>query len=396
MQSLPQKSPGRVPELDGIRGFALLLVLTAHLIVFRDPWLDENVKKGVLCMAYGGMDIFFVLSGFLIGGNLLDNRDAKNYYGVFYLRRALRIFPLYYLLILSYFLVGVFDLSRSLHLDWIYFERPSLKPYVLFMQNFYMAHHASIFGLYLGITWSLAVEEQFYALLPALVRNFRKSLPWLLLTLVALAPAVRIFFHFSTGSFFHPGLAASILLPSRWDSFFLGVLGAFLVRRQAFTVFFGGFKKYFYAAFFAGVMGIIYLTVTRSNPGTPNMVFFGHTLLAAFSLLLILFSLLDSRSMIAGFFRMKWLCGLGLISYCVFLVHFPVVATINGVVRKTSSQPPLDSPDGALVIFLSLAASVFIGAVSWKFFESRCIALGHSFKYSRPEKNFESGHRAAA
>src|SRR6266446_4286628 len=95
-----RKSSLRVPELDGLRGIAILLVIVWHYAVelfAREPGSTAAYGLAVLRLSWSGVDLFFVLSGFLIGGILIDNRGARNYFRVFYFRRVCRIVPLYYL-----------------------------------------------------------------------------------------------------------------------------------------------------------------------------------------------------------------------------------------------------------------------------------------------------------
>lgn len=108
----PLTSTRRLPELDGIRALAILLVLYWHFGSNQfTPQLGRYTfyfyRAGSLC--WSGVDLFFVLSGFLLGGILLDNRHAPNLFKVFYIRRFCRIFPLYYLW------MGIFALVIAFH-----------------------------------------------------------------------------------------------------------------------------------------------------------------------------------------------------------------------------------------------------------------------------------------
>ena len=112
------------------------------------------------------MDLFFVLSGFLIGGILLDASRSKSYFSTFYIRRAYRIIPLYAVIILSTLvLIAVYG-----QLGWSTYAKETTF-YVFFLQNFRIAATQSFGPLGLGATWSLAIEEQFYLTLPMVVRQ---------------------------------------------------------------------------------------------------------------------------------------------------------------------------------------------------------------------------------
>ncbi len=139
------------------------------------------------------MDLFFVLSGFLIGGILLDAKNSENYYRTFYARRIHRIFPIYYGWILLYLLI------RTVGTRWI----PSFLPIaagglkhlpfdLLFVQNFTQLPFGTLDWYWFLVTWSLAVEEQFYPVAPVVIRSLsRASLTITLCATVVLAPILR-------------------------------------------------------------------------------------------------------------------------------------------------------------------------------------------------------------
>ena len=159
-----------VPELDGVRGLAILMVLLYHFRHGYPPMLRELDKK-ILGLGWSGVDLFFVLSGFLISGILLDTMEARNYYWSFYGRRILRIFPLYLIAVFGYFQVLV---PLAAH-----FRHPTLSGA---SREIWFWLHASNFPAaeaykekFLPHFWSLSVEEQFYLMWPLLIRQIRRS-----------------------------------------------------------------------------------------------------------------------------------------------------------------------------------------------------------------------------
>ncbi|MGI0135318.1 MAG: acyltransferase family protein, partial [Candidatus Micrarchaeaceae archaeon] len=171
------KSSGpRILELDGLRGLAILLVITKHYVVAYLPGETNSAAIAFFnrfYLALSGVDIFFVLTGFLLGGHLLAAIDSPRYYSTFYLRRCCRTFPPYYLLLLFFTvavltpdtlwpITGTFLACPLAFLAWPFGTPWSLAAYALFLQNFCIAATASLGPSWLMITWSLAVQEQFY------------------------------------------------------------------------------------------------------------------------------------------------------------------------------------------------------------------------------------------
>jgi peptidoglycan/LPS O-acetylase OafA/YrhL len=174
----------RIPQLDGLRGIAILLVLTLHTLG------GVNVlgfAGRVLNAGWIGVDLFFVLSGFLITKTLLEARGQDRFLTNFYARRALRIWPLYYALLLFAIvagphLPGAFRYERS---DYAW------QWHALFVQNLVLP--SSVGPWPLGATWSLAIEEQFYVVWPLLILSLRaNALKAFLLVVIATVPALRL------------------------------------------------------------------------------------------------------------------------------------------------------------------------------------------------------------
>jgi peptidoglycan/LPS O-acetylase OafA/YrhL len=177
----------KIPQLDAVRGVAVLLVLLHNTDQYPSLHLQAISANGWM-----GVDLFFVLSGLLITGILLDTKEADGYFRNFYARRCLRIWPLYYSALLLMFVVVPLLRPSEAH---IIFEARSAPwwSYPLFLQNFLVPIPTQATGL-LGVTWSLAVEEQFYLVWPLVVRFCSMvQLRRIALAVICLSPALRFY-----------------------------------------------------------------------------------------------------------------------------------------------------------------------------------------------------------
>lgn len=175
----------RIPQLDGVRGIAILAVILHNLRVFS-VWPFSLISD----YGWAGVDLFFVLSGFLITRILLDSRGGDpHYFRNFYARRCLRIWPLYYgVLILMFVVVPI---VRPGEIADIFQKSGPWWSYPIFLQNFLVADPTKAVGP-LGVTWSLAVEELFYLVWPILVRVLSKTqLRIGALLVIAASPVLR-------------------------------------------------------------------------------------------------------------------------------------------------------------------------------------------------------------
>ena len=181
--------------LDGLRGVAILLVLIWHECLPLTQLVGELTPSILMYMvrySWSGVDLFFVLSGFLISRILLQTVESPHYYSTFFMRRFFRVLPLYYLLL------GVaFGLKTSIFREMSepYWQSPApWWSYLTFTQNLFFDGHG-VGGYLLGVTWSLAIEEQFYLFFPLIVRvmNFRFLVLFLLAAILA-APTMRELF----------------------------------------------------------------------------------------------------------------------------------------------------------------------------------------------------------
>jgi peptidoglycan/LPS O-acetylase OafA/YrhL len=174
---------GRIPELDGIRAIAIWMVLLMHgLYGYPNPpgaldFLPHSIAE-ILGHGWLGVDLFFLLSGFLITGILLDTKDGPRYFKNFYIRRFLRIMPLYFTVVIL----------------WSFFYRGYGRYFLL--SSVFGANLAHLFGVHVphgpSVLWSLAVEEHFYLLWPAIVILLdRRRLLFLCGVIMVASPVLR-------------------------------------------------------------------------------------------------------------------------------------------------------------------------------------------------------------
>src|SRR6185437_13153051 len=208
--------PARIPELDGFRAIAVLMVMTEHM--YNGFWLPVIPMPGalhfVLTHGWLGVDLFFILSGFLITGILLDERGHSDYFSSFYRRRACRILPLLLVCLVIYFVVYGRIYDRYLLLALVFCANLDVLLGVRTPNG-------------LSVTWSLAVEEHFYLLWPLAVSRFTiRRLVYIAGALVLLSPVFR-------GVAMHYGAQAQNVYQLSWfrfDGLALGALMAIFVR----------------------------------------------------------------------------------------------------------------------------------------------------------------------
>ena len=377
------RTHNRIPELDGIRGLAILLVLLWHYFawpLFVGPLrpINHPVATAVLGWLWSGVDLFFVLSGFHIGKILLEHRKTQNYFQVFYLRRAARIVPLY-LLSLSLFVilfqlcsqsaVNCFQLLGGSDSFRLLFATPwSLWSYFTFSQNISMAFAQDLGPDWLAITWSLAVEMQFYLVLPVIVRFAPvRLLPYLLLSGCLIAPIVRTWLM---------GVPAFALLPCRMDSLFLGALLAFLVRQTDFLDKVHRYRSGLSATFGVFLLaGFLWLDPGFFDPYNKSW------LAVAWAGLLVM--VLSGNSHIVRLLRVPWLMHLGLISYGVYLFHQPINGLAHGLIRHSTPYEGSD-PGFFPVSLLALVVTLAIASFLHRRIEFPCIRMGHRLRFKMP------------
>ena len=323
------------------------------------------------------MEMFFVLSGFLIGGILLDARNSANYFSTFYVRRFCRIVPAYFLL-LSLVAIAYHSVYRSVGvpLDWVFGRMLPWYSYLTFTQNAWMSKREIPGAIILGMTWSIAVEEQFYLLLPLIVRYVRKSaIPYICVAGFLVAPIVRLFivYRFRTHLW-----STYVLLPSRMDSLFFGVLCAYCVREPKIWNWLITRRRTVFKVLLALIAGMPLLN-NQGIPLTLLWVSVGVGWMSIFYGTLIVLALTGPKTVLSRVMRWKWFASLGEIGYSVYLFHLGIYCICMWLFTGHGWQ--LSSWKDFGVTLIALVVTITFSKLSWLYFERPIVRWGHRWAY---------------
>jgi|JI10StandDraft_1071094.scaffolds.fasta_scaffold83456_2 peptidoglycan/LPS O-acetylase OafA/YrhL len=377
MMDTPRRvGTGHVPALDGLRAFAILLVL-AHNFDILAGRLSAPARGLELALDAGwiGVQLFFVLSGYLITGGLLDTRGAGNYFGTFFGRRLVRIFPLYYVVLLVGAVIVPLALRQALpeHQVWLWtYTSNWAQPGGRVVDTF--PHF-----------WSLAVEEQFYLVWPFVVRLLPpRKLVVASLALGVVALAARIWFVNTSDS----PERAYMFTVCRMDALCFGAAIAGLVRDP---VWLERVRKYGGAAGWAALaLAVVGAIVTH---GFPRISPLGQTL--GYSLLTIIFGLLlvlaitrgaEERGPLRAILGARALGEIGKYSYAIYIFHQPLHVFVGKplLARLGVGVDGTTNPLVALAyVGLASVASVALGFVSFHVLEKHFLKLKKHFVPSK-------------
>lgn len=375
-----------MPGLDGLRGLAVLGVMTNHFLslsegygLFRHP--AEPLLKWLVALQYSGwlgVDLFFALSGFLISGILVDSREQPHYFRNFYVRRALRIIPAYYLLLAVWFVTeGLFSPGN----------RGALNPQYpvwlwTYATNFLIVRDGWLsLPVPLRPLWSLAVEEQFYLLWPVAIYCLdRKKVIALCAVLIVLCPILRQFL----GSAYPPLTADYVLMPSRMDSLAAGALMAMLWRESRDIA---RLLRMARGAALAALVAIIVMFVLHEGLRNdhPFDRSWGLTIFAVcFSCLVLLAAAGGGSSSMARLLKAPVLGWFGRYSYGLYLWHQPACLFLCSTPLMTLLARTYSPHSMWLLIVLLYAAplllSIALALTSWHLCEQPFLRLKDRFE----------------
>jgi peptidoglycan/LPS O-acetylase OafA/YrhL len=379
--------------LDGLRGFAILSVLCYHLFVVGSlqPTGIGKVLLPVAKMGWSGVDLFFVLSGFLITGILLNARTATNYYRVFYARRVLRIFPVYYLAVALVFWVvvplqhhgGFFALHPA-----GYFGPHEQLWYWVNLSNFRTAFYPLMIPM-LSPFWSLSIEEQFYIVWPAVVRKLR--LRWLMifcLTGMVLSAVLRNLPWVQHWNSIYSNLIYR-MTPLHMDGLLFGGVVAMLLPKYGESK---SARNLFAGLFWGSFAVLVYLShnanassMTASSMTASSMTRVGFSVLPLFggSLIWLCAARMGSKTARTIFSR-KPLVRMGKYSYFIYVFHIPMFIYIPILGRhflrgtNVAVHPYLFH---IALASLSFAVTYAGAALSSRFFEGPILRQKRFFRF---------------
>jgi len=384
-----QENQKHIPSLDGLRGLAIILVLLFHFT----PEGGGHTLIGVLTrwvsrLGWCGVDLFFVLSGFLITGILFDAKGSAHFFRNFYMRRVLRIFPLYYgVLLVVFVVIPLFHpmtspqdrrLVQNQHWLWLYGANIPQA----------IANDWPLESTWVKLNhfWSLAVEEHFYLVWPAIVFAFsRKTLMRICVACIVVALGLRC-----AAYFWWNDTAAYVLTPCRMDELAMGALIALAARGA------GGIEsmvrgaRWISAILFLSLMLIWYQDMEDVNY-TVSL-----TILAAFFGALLVVAVGGRIASLV--FRNAALRLFGKYSYGIYVFHWLLAPTLE----KYASPAKMGAMSGsnfvgvALSMVIAIGISVLVAFLSWHLYEKHFLKLKRFFEYKKEDANWPSAQLVGA
>lgn len=342
-------------QLDGLRFIAVILTLIAH-------WFPA-VGWPMIPYSWNGVDLFFAISGFLITTILLEEKKSFIHskwiiYKNFAIRRFLRLFPLYYLFLITFFLLYKFA--------QLYLGNPSAYPYLFtYTSNFF--YHLSLYDMNsnapVGIfnhTWSLAVEEQFYIIWPIIVLfTPTKRLPVIFTSIIIFSLLIVLF----------PSELSWVYVPFKsFSQLASGAILAYLYSNQ--KIHLVSKNRYLIFTFLL----ILYIAIIILYPSSSSFELVRETVLLLLCFSILLNTILQWERA-SHFFASPTIKHLGRISYGIYLIHMPIPAIVNLIEKKI----PLDIPP-MIEISIYFCMTVIMANLSFKYIETPFLNLKSRFK----------------
>ncbi len=371
-----------IKGLDGLRALAISWVMFGHVSSSLEWEPESAIDKGLTLLAnmgWVGVQLFFVISGFLITKILLESKGASNQLKNFYIRRSLRIFPIYYLT-LAFFFILLPLLNSSP--EWMASPLEHQTWFWLYMHN-WIRPFLDDSGF--GHMWSLAIEEQYYLLWPLLVIALSpKRLMQVCLALIISAPMFRFWFFYEFpevwGGIETGASAAYDFTVSRWDAIALGSLLALAIKEPQL---YETLKKYNLHAL-AGILLIIGLQIVLLHhfvSVSGGISLFNQTTAALGFFFLVLFIVSKQTSYTTKFFEFSLFKLVGKYSYAMYLFHLPIMIVWNNYWQfNIADYQGVKLPLLVAFNYACVFSITFIfAAISWHAFEYPILKLKHRY-----------------
>lgn len=366
------------PGLNGLRFWAAFFVILHHVEQFKLWQNMPNLFRTNFFESIGhqGVSLFFVLSGFLITYLLLIEYEKTHHIAIknFYIRRILRIWPLYYLIMV----LGLFVLPLFIHIGPVekLHEHFGLKVllFLFMLPNVLRVTEAPIVGA--NQSWSVGVEEQFYILWPLLIRTFRKVLLQFLIIFIVLKFAVTIFMAITLDYVLPPDYKYMVYLRTIqrfWDLFQIeqmsfGAIGAYVYfykKESILKAIYHPVSQIFM------VVGIIFILTVRFK-------FIGQTLFDALLFTILIMNVSTNKNFFLKL-ENRFYSYLGNISYGIYMFHTVCIAIVLTLLQKFELDQGNSILFNTLLYSCSVILTILVAGLSYKYYESFFLSLKEKF-----------------
>lgn len=330
--------------LDGLRFLSILMVVWHHTVSQIHPYFKAS--------SYGflGVDLFFVISGFLIVTLLLRERDLTGTISLkkFYIRRSLRIFPLYYGFILA-LAVAYFIFNKNSEFGRQYLQE--LPIYLFFLGNFFVVQFS--------IVWSLASEEQFYLLWPFIEKYLSKYIVFIVIIALAINQSIN-FYRASIAEWLHlPQLADLEVMQTTFTPILLGVVLAHTLNNKSYFNFFHKILVLRYAVLLALLtLALLCQFLPADISGWPRL------LLQLNMLLLLTCVVLNPNNVLMPLMNLRLISRIGAVSYGIYIFHIHVITLVRKLLELVGI------PNEIVLFVIAFILSALVAEISYRYFES--------------------------
>lgn len=366
-----------LPGLNALRFFAALLVIITHIELLKGQLGFSNSWKFLEQFNLGGLGVyfFFVLSGYLITYLLIHEKEKTGTTNIkaFYLRRLLRIWPLYYFItLLAFFILPNFEIMQVPWLEQFYESNftINLVLFLFMLPNMAFALNPAV--AHAGQLWSIGVEEQFYLIWPVIFKKTKNLLRALILLFIIVV-GIKVLFILLLNSNTIPSSDSMLALKkfmamSKLECMIIGAFGAYWVKYNS--------KKMLSIVYHPIVFGLSVLSLPLMNYFSPE--FLNDAVHLPYSVMFIVIILNVSNNK-KGFMLLenKFFNFLGKISYGLYMYHMMIVVFVIQMIAKIHGEIGVE--ENILIYFCSIGLSILVAWLSYEYFEKPFLKLKSKF-----------------